>query len=294
MIAMASFQDNEHVLCFHGPLIYDAKILKSEIRDGSEGSSPFYLVHYKGWKQTWDEWVPESRILKNTDENRQRADDLKRTSEKKASTNKKAGTIEKKATHDNGTDRGKKRVRDSLFDKEEDFLRRLEIKIPIPDKLKVQLVDDWEYVTKSQMLVSLPRSQNVVDVLNMYRDEYRKTHEGRMVEINDEVIEGLKIYFDKALGNILLYRFERQQYVDLKKKYSDKPMSELYGPEHLLRLFVQLPQLIAHTNMDQDAVNLLRDQLVDILAWMNKMHGTLFAPAYTQATPGYLMTQKTN
>jgi mortality factor 4-like protein 1 len=28
-----------------------------------------YLVHYKGWKQKWDEWVPECRLLKWTNEN---------------------------------------------------------------------------------------------------------------------------------------------------------------------------------------------------------------------------------
>lgn len=52
-----------------------------------------------------------------------------------------------------------------------------------------------------------------------------------------EILDGLKLYFDKALGNILLYRFERAQYADVRKLYSDKSMSEIYGAEHLLRLF---------------------------------------------------------
>jgi len=47
---------NEAVLCYHGPLIYEAKVLKVENWDenttklGSTG--PHYFVHYKGWKQT--------------------------------------------------------------------------------------------------------------------------------------------------------------------------------------------------------------------------------------------------
>jgi hypothetical protein len=53
----------------------------------------------------------------------------------------------------------------------------------------------------------------------------------------EQVLAGLRLYFDKALGNILLYRFERQQYSDVRKKYPNKPMSELYGSEHFLRLF---------------------------------------------------------
>jgi mortality factor 4-like protein 1 len=80
-----------------------------------------------------------------------------------------------------------------------------------------------------------------------------------------EVVQGLKLYFEKTVGSILLYRFERQQYVDLKKQYADKSMSELYGVEHLLRLFVQLPSLIAHTNMDQDAINILKDHFAIFL-----------------------------
>jgi mortality factor 4-like protein 1 len=52
-----------------------------------------------------------------------------------------------------------------------------------------------------------------------------------------EIIAGITLYFDKALGNNLLYRFERAQYVEQKRAATDKPMSEIYGAEHLLRLF---------------------------------------------------------
>lgn len=53
----------------------------------------------------------------------------------------------------------------------------------------------------------------------------------------EQVVSGLKLYFDKALGNILLYRFERQQYVELMERHPEKKKSEIYGVEHLLRLF---------------------------------------------------------
>ena len=51
------------------------------------------------------------------------------------------------------------------------------------------------------------------------------------------MLNGIKQYFDKALGNILLYHFERQQYVQVTKDYPDQEMSSIYGAEHLLRLF---------------------------------------------------------
>lgn len=58
------FQTDERVLCFSGPLLYDAKILDV---DGDKDVK--YLVHYKGWKDRYDEWVPEERVLKYNAEN---------------------------------------------------------------------------------------------------------------------------------------------------------------------------------------------------------------------------------
>ena len=53
----ASFSINERVLCYHGPLIYEAKILKQEHFDESNlltgEVGPHFFVHYKGWKQTY-------------------------------------------------------------------------------------------------------------------------------------------------------------------------------------------------------------------------------------------------
>jgi hypothetical protein len=52
-----TFNVGERALCYHGPLIYEAKILKtqefdaSDTRTGAVGTH--YFVHYKGWKQTY-------------------------------------------------------------------------------------------------------------------------------------------------------------------------------------------------------------------------------------------------
>lgn len=62
-------------------------------------------------------------------------------------------------------------------------------------------------------------------------------HFRRATALLSEIISGITLYFDKALGNNLLYRFERAQYVEQKRASSDRAMSEIYGAEHLLRLF---------------------------------------------------------
>jgi len=59
------FSADEKVLCFHGPLLYEAKILKHKKESGSYN----YFVHYQGWNRNWDEWVAESRIMKQVAEN---------------------------------------------------------------------------------------------------------------------------------------------------------------------------------------------------------------------------------
>ena len=64
-----SFTVNERVLCYHGPLIYEAKILKAETWDERNTQSgvvgPHYYVHYKGWKQTCVPFVLNSLFMRS-------------------------------------------------------------------------------------------------------------------------------------------------------------------------------------------------------------------------------------
>ena len=65
-------------------------------------------------------------------------------------------------------------------------------------------------------------------------------------------MSGLQVYFDKALGSNLLYRFERPQYANIRKQFvtgptvqvnQEREMSSIYGAEHLLRMIGSLPLL---------------------------------------------------
>lgn len=126
----------------------------------------------------------------------------------------------------------------------------------------------------SRRLVQLPKKPNVREVLKLYRDNVvqRKkaaktggssssnsagggVAQSTPLAVVDEVLQGLEVYFDKSLGNNLLYRFERQQFLKHKKggaaaagaaagatadksaAADDRQPSEIYGAEHLLRLF---------------------------------------------------------
>lgn len=62
------FEDNEKVLCYHGPLLYEAKCVKGrKVSNKGQPQQPAnevhfqYFVHYQGWNKNWDEWVAEDR-----------------------------------------------------------------------------------------------------------------------------------------------------------------------------------------------------------------------------------------
>ncbi|KAK3344157.1 chromo domain-like protein [Lasiosphaeria hispida] len=70
----APFSKDERVLCFHMEMLYEAKILDVQPGEGGEGWQ--YKIHYKGWKSSWDDWVPQDRVRKFTDENKDLASQL--------------------------------------------------------------------------------------------------------------------------------------------------------------------------------------------------------------------------
>uniref|UniRef100_A0A1Q3F7E2 Mortality factor 4-like protein 1 n=1 Tax=Culex tarsalis TaxID=7177 RepID=A0A1Q3F7E2_CULTA len=88
------FSEGEKVLCFHGPLIYEAKLLKSMAMKDKQVK---YFIHYAGWNKNWDEWVPENRVLKYNEANVQRQKEVTKLHSSLAAKNKKANSKAKKA-----------------------------------------------------------------------------------------------------------------------------------------------------------------------------------------------------
>lgn len=145
---------------------------------------------------------------------------------------------------------------------EEKFQSRPSVKIFMHDRLKSLLVDDWEYITKNLQLVTLPSQMPASIILDEYAEQEKdKRHEGSAEwEILEEVIAGCKEYFNRCLGRILLYRFERQQFLEIYKQIEEptgsivgKSLAEVYGGEHLLRLFGKLDGglILVTTSTDQ-------------------------------------------
>ncbi|KAK2459842.1 hypothetical protein APHAL10511_008163 [Amanita phalloides] len=308
-----SYSVGERVLCYHGPLIYEAKILKTdnftEATTTTGFFGPHYFVHYKGWKQTWDEWVPLSRLLTYNEENINKQKALQQnaaasgvlgaskahaTQKGVASAATREGGAGTRGLRKDGT-RGTKRGRE-----EDDSNKKPDIKLNVPEALKMFLVDDWEAVTKNNQLVSLPRNPSVEEILDEYSD-YVSSNKAKL-DLRDPplvlptIVSGLKCYFDRSLGANLLYRFERQQYADVRKKYitgpkvivgQEKAMSAVYGAEHLLRMIVSLPQMIGNSSLDAESVGLVRDYVNELLQYLLRERERLLLKEYNNASLQY-------
>ncbi|WCJ31279.1 Chromatin modification-related protein EAF3 [Euphorbia peplus] len=276
------FTEGERVLAFHGPRIYEAKVQKAEHRKNEWR----YFVHYLGWNKNWDEWIGTDRLLKHTEENvsKQQALEKKQRTDKNAKLGRSGQTkpktsadakVEKEDTKTNAA-KGKKRKSDSGIEKDNLSADKL-VKIQIPSTLKRQLVDDWEFVTQQDKLVKLPRSPTVDDILAKYL-EYRSKKDGKMTDSVGEILKGIRSYFDKSLPVMLLYKKERQQYDDAVK--NDTSPATIYGAEHLLRLFVKLPELLAYVNIEEETLTRLQQKLLDFLKFLQKNQSTFFLSAY--------------
>nr|CAB3446406.1 unnamed protein product [Digitaria exilis] len=300
-----SFKEGDRVLAYHGPLLYEAKVQRIENLEDEWR----YFVHYLHtffltYLYSWDEWVANDRLLKLTEENIRKQQELdknqvvdKSVKSGRSAQHKVKGSNDAKADKDDTKSlvKGKKRKSQpgtdvtivtttslvtyellSLKEKERRSSESLLVS-QFPITLKKQLVDDWEYVTQLGKLVQLPRSPTVDDILKRYL-EHRAKKDNKVNDSYAEILKGLRCYFDKALPAMLLYKKERDQYAEEVK--GDVSPSTVYGAEHLLRLFVKLPELLAFVNMEEDALNKLQQKLLDILKFLQKNQSTFFVSSY--------------
>ncbi|XP_015785950.1 mortality factor 4-like protein 1 [Tetranychus urticae] len=297
------FHEGEKVLCFHGPILYEAKCVKIQAKD----KVVKYFVHYQGWNKSWDEWVPESRVLKYNEANVQKQKELqeahnavkpKGKSKKRASGDKEAaatpktdktakpkpGTItavtptEPKDSGEKETGGKKRRIKVDQTS-EEDYQNLPEVKIMMPEELKTILKEDWEMVNKSNKLVVIPAQSTVDDILEDYVSFKKKesTLTPPKISIIYEITNGIREYFNVVLGSLLLYKSERLQFEQSTKEGEDIDIlpSSIYGFIHLLRLFVKFGNLLAHSHTDEKSIQSLIPHFDDFLSFCAK-HSTSY------------------
>ena len=253
------FSLDERVFCHHlEDQIYEAKVTKCEYWNSVDGhpAGYYYFLHYVGWNKKFDEWVLEDRIEKHSQ------DLLAKSSNKKRKENLKGKEAAEETVH--------------------------EVKIHLPDSLKRDLVDDFEYITKEQKLTILPAKLTVDDLLENFRKHLIEINFDEDIDKLEAAVSGLKMYFDRSLGILLLYKFERQQFQLLPKS---PQKSACYGPIHLLRLVTKIPVLLSSSGLKQDTVAYITDMIKHLVEFLDD--GEYFSEEdYEYAAPEYISQAK--
>lgn len=149
----------------------------------------------------------------------------------------------------------------------------VDLKLQLPLKLKRLLVSDWQLITQECLLVQLPRKISVVQILREFREhqinsklnlETQVKHElglqsnAELDPLNGDLenlgmfVQSMTTYFDYALGFLLLYRYERNQYYNVLHTTKNMKPSTVYGGEHLLRLIISMPSILAKDTVIDD------------------------------------------
>ena len=121
------------------------------------------------------------------------------------------------------------------------------ISLDYPKEIKQLLRDDRNNIQCKKFLKNIPRKngQRIYDILINYSADFNVKND----EIKKEIINHIRFYFNEALPNVLLYQNEKVQYNMVLKHFNNLAMDQIYGVEHLCRLFTKLPLLISSNDL---------------------------------------------
>jgi len=259
------FKVNQRLLVQHLDLLYVAKILEIDEEKG------LYKIHYDKWNSKWDEWVGLDRMYEDTEENRKLAERKKQELLNKST--------KRSAPATTGSNKRKRDQNPTMDDPEDDKEDNDKLDDPPPvrlnlsDDLKNHVIRDWENLTQNGKVCDLPKpaDKTVTKILGDFKASKKKA------AVFAQICDGISVYFERALPTILLYRAERAQYERLRAEHPDLRNCDLYGGEHLLRLFVRLPNLLANTDLDDAETKQLCARLQDLIRFMSKESSKYFS-----------------
>ncbi|GFQ81853.1 mortality factor 4-like protein 1 [Trichonephila clavata] len=312
------FIEGEKVLCFHGPLLYEAKCLRAQLRD----KHMKYLIHYSGWNKNWDEWVPDCRVLKYNDVNLQKQKELEKT-HKKSKKSRSIKMVVKKDTEKEATppavvdkipkprlekkpstsppppppepapeeiepeETSPRIVCEPCFAEEVEI--QGEVKITIPPILKNWLIDDDDLVVRQKKIMQVPARITVDHIIASYvKQKVSVKGLSQRMEITIvQIANRIRDCFNVLLGNMLLQKFERPQYAEMLAKYPDLKMCQIYGATHLLRMFGKLGGMLTPISTPRGVMSALVEHIEDFVRFMAVNPGFFVIEEYVVAAPEY-------
>ena len=311
--SIESFEVGERVFAWHHKRLYEAKVL--EVRTPKGKSSPMYLIHYTGWKERWDEQVPPERLLKYIPSNKALESRVAQISTQHRAGKRKPpaglGTLPGQSGSSGGFGKddnpgkrqrrasraipgGSQRVspsssREDSMEALHDSLRWQWSVEMMPTRLKRVLVDDYKYINDQQHLLAQPASHSVLSICTHFLQQLPAQAPRREEYV--KVMDALVVYFEKSLGCLLLYRFEKLQYAELLESSAGQQpqLSLIYGAETFLRLFVKLTSILSFPNIDDSCLRIFYSVVDEFLEWLNFNSARYFdRKHYEPAPPHYL------
>ncbi|XP_076774575.1 mortality factor 4-like protein 2 [Arvicanthis niloticus] len=163
------------------------------------------------------------------------------------------------------------------------------VELSLPGELKSHLVEDWDLVTKQKQLFQLPAEKSVDTILAEYVTFVKSQGLADNREYSvDELVFGIRVYFNDMLATQLLYQFERPQYAEIHLAYPGIPTSQIYGAPHLLRLFVNIGTALAHSPLNRQSLLLVCNYMHGFLEYLVQNSTSLFhASNYRVASAEY-------
>lgn len=236
------FTIDELVLCYEpdpmkAKVLYDAKVLDIDLTKDDKGKKVNeYYIHFQGWNKSWDRWILEDKILKDNEASRGMQSKLL----KEAIKPKKRKRKITKGENSNGPSEEKEESDKQTPEVEEEIkvIQLPPVSLDIPKVLANKLEDDCYNIKRKKKLIHLPRTPSVATILSDYYEHRKKIikkpeEKDTSLTIVEELIDGLTTYFNFYLNTLLLYNFEREQY--LKFFPLQKP------PPHLIALHTATP-----------------------------------------------------
>ncbi|PVF99422.1 UPF0172-domain-containing protein [Serendipita vermifera] len=167
-----------------------------------------------------------------------------------------------------------------------------------PKGIRELLINSRTQIKQNKTVLKIPkeykyqnpeveRRPNVKETLEEFANHFlRESGKSLNQPVQDEslipvITRGLLVYFEKTLAAILLYKEERGQHAFLDNKFRSGtgatidddedaliPLTSWYGADHLLRLLVQLPEILKRASLDPysiDVINTYVQYLLDKL-----------------------------
>ncbi|KAK9508835.1 hypothetical protein O3M35_006296 [Rhynocoris fuscipes] len=148
-----------------------------------------------------------------------------------------------------------------------------QIKIQIPDKLKLILINDCKLVIINNKLLRIPNAITAEMIIDEYaRNRYLNNdiHAEKLEMITTyDFTNSIKYYFNLLLKSQLLYKSEFDQFTNLLKDTDIEPVS-VYGAVHLLRLFVRIGSPLAYLRIDDLYLNYIKLYVKDFLEFLEE------------------------